>query len=169
MGTDLDIREACSALAAVMATLHQASMDGPWDEPSWPVPAWQSLLADSTVLGKVAVRAGEPCGFLVGRTVADEADILAFGVLPKARRAGIGRRLAADWLDRAAARGATRVFLEVASLNRAARVLYDRLGFCEAGRRPKYYSAGAMVEDALILSISLESKQPTLLTDRLQR
>ena len=61
----------------------------------------------------------------------------------------------------AAARGAVRVFLEVADDNAAARALYARAGFVEAGRRPGYY-AGADGErrDALLLALNLRGALP---------
>ena len=163
---DLPIREAVPAMAAVLADLHQICMDGPWDERAWPTTAWQSLLADPAVYATVVEQAGTPCGFAVGRTVADEGEVLGIGVLPSSRRSGIGGRLAADLLDRAATRGAKRVFLEVAEPNRAARVLYHRLGFQGVGRRRRYYRAAESAVDALTLSISLGPKTSTTLTDR---
>ena len=42
--------------------------------------------------------------------------------------------------------------LEVAIGNAAARALYERAGFVEAGRRPRYYADGG---DALILRARL--------------
>ena len=55
---------------------------------------------------------------------------------PAARRGGQGARLVGEGVLAAAARGATRVCLEVAEDNAAARALYEKAGFVEAGRRP---------------------------------
>ncbi|TQF76591.1 ribosomal-protein-alanine acetyltransferase, partial [Elioraea sp. Yellowstone] len=52
----------------------------------------------------------------------------------------------------AQARGAGRLFLEVAVGNAAARRLYGRLGFREVGQRRGYYPDGA---DALVLALAL--------------
>ena len=61
----------------------------------------------------------------------------------------------------AAARGATRVFLEVAEDNLAARALYERTGFVEAGRRPGYYAAAdGGRRDALLLALNLTGPLP---------
>jgi ribosomal-protein-alanine N-acetyltransferase len=61
----------------------------------------------------------------------------------------------------AAARGATRLFLEVADDNAAALALYARAGFSEAGRRPGYYARPDGVrQDALILALNLAVKLP---------
>ena len=162
---DLPIREALPVMAAVMASLHEICMDGPWDEPAWPTTAWQSLLADPAVHATVVERAGTPCGFAVGRTVLDQGEVLGIGVLPSARRSGIGGRLAADLLDRAATRGAERVFLEVAEPNGAARALYRRLGFQTIGRRQRYYRSSDSAIDALTLAVSLGPRTAAPLTD----
>lgn len=102
-----------------------------------------------------------PDGFLIGRALAGEAELLTLAVAPPARRRGIGATLLAAFLDRAAAAGAGRAFLEVAADNAAARALYARAGFAEAGRRPGYYrrpDGGAT--DALVLARALASADP---------
>lgn len=81
----------------------------------------------------------EPCGFALVRVAADEAEILAIGVLPAARRRGLGRILVDALAHAAGTRGADRVFLEVAEDNSAARALYLAEGFEAVGRRPAYY------------------------------
>ncbi len=45
--------------------------------------------------------------------------------------------------------------LEVAITNQGARQLYERLGFCEVGRRPAYYRRDGKAVDALILARDL--------------
>ena len=97
----------------------------------------------------------EPDGFILIRVVADEAEILTLAVRPAARREGLGARLVEAAVVRAAARGAERMFLEVAEDNVAARALYARTGFVEAGRRRGYYArADGSREDALVLSLN---------------
>jgi [ribosomal protein S18]-alanine N-acetyltransferase len=49
--------------------------------------------------------------------------------------------------------GITSVLLEVRPSNTAARRLYEKMGFSEAGRRPAYYREPQ--EDALLLKISI--------------
>lgn len=101
-------------------------------------------------------RADGPTGFLLGRIVADEAEVLTLAVDPASRRRGIGARLVAAFLAEAAARGAGRAFLEVAADNAAARALYAAAGFAEVARRRGYYRdpAGGAV-DALVLARDL--------------
>ncbi|MCB2111425.1 MAG: GNAT family N-acetyltransferase, partial [Rhodobacteraceae bacterium] len=105
----------------------------------------------------------EPGGFLLGRAVADEAELLTLAVDPALRRRGAGQRLVAQFLAAAAARGAGRAFLEVAETNLAARALYARAGFSEVGRRRGYYrpETGPAV-DALALARATAGKSPAI-------
>ncbi|MCU0899714.1 MAG: GNAT family N-acetyltransferase [Cypionkella sp.] len=94
----------------------------------------------------------ESGGFLMGRAVAGEAELLTLAVAPELRRSGIGTRLLMGFLDGAKCRGATRAFLEVAAGNHAALSLYTRTGFAEAGRRKAYYTGlDGSSDDALVL------------------
>lgn len=95
-------------------------------------------------------------GFLLGRVIAGEAELLTLAVPPEARRQGIGAELVAAFLAEAAGRGAETAFLEVAADNDAARRLYHRAGFAEAGRRRAYYGPAL---DALVLSRALSPRE----------
>lgn len=95
----------------------------------------------------------EPAGFLLGRALAGEAELLTLAVAPGARRTGTGRRLVAQFLAEAAARGAETAFLEVAEDNRAALALYAAAGFAPAGRRRRYYRRqDGSTLDALVMT-----------------
>ncbi|MDO9641442.1 MAG: GNAT family N-acetyltransferase [Pseudotabrizicola sp.] len=98
----------------------------------------------------------ESNGFLLGRAVAGEAELLTLAVLPVARGQGIGARLIQDFLTEAKARAATTAFLEVAAGNDPAIRLYERAGFVLNGRRKAYYaSLDGHRDDALVLSRAL--------------
>ena len=90
------------------------------------------LLAEDPVGEQVA-------GFLVGRLIAEEAEILNLAVAHGYRRRGLGRRLVAEALAVAQARGARQCWLEVRAANQAARDFYRALGFAENSRRRGYY------------------------------
>lgn len=81
----------------------------------------------------------------------DEMHIANIAVAPRFRRKGLGRRLLAHVLNRAAEKGLQSATLEVRASNQAALVLYARFGFVEIGRRPRYYSDNH--EDALLLQL----------------
>ena len=91
-------------------------------------------------------------GFLLGRAVAGEAEVLTLAVAPEARRRGLGRKLVARFLYQARLRGAGSAFLEVSAENAAAIALYESAGFAAAGRRKGYYATpeGARI-DAIVM------------------
>jgi len=134
-----------------LAALHAEAFETPWDAASL------TALLDSP--GVFAVE--QPDGFILIRVVADEAEILTLAVRPAARRNGLGGRLVEAAVVRAAAHGAARMFLEVAEDNVAARALYARAGFVEAGRRRGYYArSDGSREDALILALNFAATLP---------
>ena len=92
----------------------------------------------------------QPAGFLVGREMVDEAEILTICVGLEWRRLGLARKLLNHYLAQSA--GARRVVLEVAVDNVAAIGLYTGLQFQQIGRRPNYYGCGATRTDALIMA-----------------
>jgi ribosomal-protein-alanine N-acetyltransferase len=134
--------------AAEMALVHAASFTTPRP---WSETEIYDLLQSPLVFALT-----EPDGFLLGRVVAGEAELLTVAVAPQNRRAGTGRRLVSGFLAEAQARGAESAFLEVAEANIAARNLYAACGFEHAGRRRGYYHRpDGSPEDALILVRSL--------------
>jgi ribosomal-protein-alanine N-acetyltransferase len=129
-----------------LAAIHAACFPDPWH-----AQAIDDLLA---IPGTFAF-AGDG-GFVLARTAGGEAEILTLAVSPQARRLGTGSRLAQAAADHAFQLGAGALFLEVAAGNRAARALYRRLGFAEAGLRKGYYTQGReKPEDALVLRSNL--------------
>lgn len=101
----------------------------------------------------------EPGGFLMGRVIVDEAEILTLAVDPPYRRQGCATRLVAAFLAEAAQRGASSAFLEVSAANAAAQALYRAAGFCESGRRPSYYTrTDGTAEDAILMTAGLAGR-----------
>lgn len=99
-------------------------------------------------------------GFAIGRTALDEAELATLVVAPDHRRQGIGRALLSAFEAEASARGASRIFLEVAADNDPAIALYTRAGYAQAGRRAGYYRApGGLRIDALVLTRALDAQQ----------
>lgn len=86
------------------------------------------------------------------QVVDDVADLQRIAVAPDARGLGRGRELLDELLAKAASLGATRILLEVAASNDAARGLYASLGFAEIARRRGYYADGT---DALVMELAL--------------
>lgn len=111
--------------------------------------------------GRVALvltEEGRLLGFVVGRDLGEEWEIENVAVAGPARRRGLGTRLVGDLLDRACARGAHSVFLEVRESNRAARALYEKWAFLESGRRKSYYHDPE--EDAVVYRLGFPQADP---------
>lgn len=131
--------------ARLLAVLHAGAFERPWDEA-----AFEALLVTFNVFGLML----DGQGFVLCRTVADEAEILTLAVARPVRRNGVGRALVEAAAATAAARGADSLFLEVASDNAAALALYAATGFEPAGLRRGYYPGGA---DAVVMRLTLNS------------
>jgi ribosomal-protein-alanine N-acetyltransferase len=118
---------------------------------AWSADAYREEIADVRSRHYLAAVDGE--GELLAwagvRVVGDSAEVLTVGVIPAARRRGIGRRLLRALLTEASARGAREAFLEVRVDNLAARRLYAADGFAQVGRRRGYYDAGRV--DAVVM------------------
>jgi ribosomal-protein-alanine N-acetyltransferase len=91
------------------------------------------------VMALISERNGEATGFILGRMVGDETEILNLAVRVEFRRQGEGRALLRELLHRFAGSGVSRVFLEVRESNHGAMAFYEREGFRRIGRREDYY------------------------------
>jgi ribosomal-protein-alanine N-acetyltransferase len=131
---------------AALAALHGRCFTTPRP---WTEPEFAGFLADP--LAFVLVEGDS--GFVLGRVVAGEAEVLTLAVAPEARRRGLGRKLLARFIYQARLRAAETAFLEVAAGNAAARALYLTAGFAESGRRRNYYhSPDDMPDDAIVMA-----------------
>jgi [ribosomal protein S18]-alanine N-acetyltransferase len=119
----------------------------------WSGPTYERL-AQEKMAGWAAESNGRISGFIIARQVAGDVEILNFAVRPDMRRQGIGLRLLNQLLAWAKNARAEKIYLEVRASNQTAQHFYERHGFRETGRRPRYYSAP--VEDALLLALSLK-------------
>lgn len=137
---------------SVLAALHAEAFEDAWSESSI-----GELMAMSGALALLAELDSEGAlGFLLCRQAGSEWEVLTLAVRPAARRRGIGTALVAALCAAAEAAGGEAVILEVALDNDGARLLYDRCGFVEVGRRPAYYARpGARSVDALVLRRAL--------------
>ena len=136
--------EAGIAYAPALAALHAVAFaEDPWDAESF-----KALLSQKGVLALIDPRGG----FLLLRTVVDEAEILTIGVTE--RRQGIGLAMMQAGIAHAAGHGVLKIHLEVAAGNAAALGLYERVGFVQTGRRKAYYPDGG---DALTMMLDIEA------------
>jgi len=134
--------------AAATAVLRESREAANWSEKSYVESlGWRGAVAlASEVEGRVT-------GFVIGRQIADEGEILNLAVIPGRRRRGEGGALLKAALDEFQTRRAGRVFLEVRKSNHAAIAFYGKHGFAETGRRVGYYQDGS--EAAILMEKKL--------------
>ncbi len=152
MDEPLNIRPAGLADAERLVPLERRCFTDPWS-----ALGFGELLAGPFGFGLVAEQERSITGYLVGRAIAGEGEILNLAVAPESRRLGVGSRLLEAALELLIGRGAREVFLEVRETNAAARAMYLRRGFLELGRRRAYYRQP--VEDAIVLRLDLSTSQ----------
>jgi ribosomal-protein-alanine N-acetyltransferase len=96
-------------------------------------------------------------GYGIMSIAAAEAHLLNLFVHPNAQRVGYGRRLLNALLLKAEDADVEKIFLEVRPSNLVALRLYRSVGFEQIGIRPAYYQAERGREDAVVLSLQIDS------------
>jgi [ribosomal protein S18]-alanine N-acetyltransferase len=121
---------------------------------AWSRQSYLEELADTELRHYlVAERDGSVVGSAGLLTIGETAQIVTVGVLPTARRQGIGGQLVQALMTEAGRRRASEVLLEVRIDNVAARKLYEEFGFEVIGTRRGYYDQGRV--DALVMRRAL--------------
>ena len=130
------VRDLALGELEVVAEIYGASFDEPYPEP-----VTASLLRTPGAWCQLAIdtEAGIPLGFVIGRVISDESEILSVGTDPASRRKGVATALMNAASERAISLGAKTLHLEVGEDNPGAVALYKRLEFRATGRRPNYY------------------------------
>lgn len=135
--------------------------DALWLE-KWPekISGWSGAeilksLMNPRVFGFYAVVAQEKVGIIVGRLIAEEAEILTFGVLSHAQKRGVGRSLLDQFIAEVREKKGKFIFLEVAVNNLKAITLYESLGFVESSMRDSYYCVEGQRIDAWLFKMDL--------------
>ena len=106
-------------------------------------------LTNALALWLVAVEDGQVAGYVGSQTVCNETDMMNVAVTADFRRRGIGEQLVIALVEELKALESHSLTLEVRASNTPAQAMYEKLGFTEVGRRPRYYQNPK--EDALIL------------------
>jgi len=122
---------------------------------AWSRAAYLEEIADTELRYYLVAEAdgGEILGDGGLLTIAETAQIVTVGVLPHARRQGVGRILVRALIDEARRRRADEVLLEVRVDNDAAQKLYESEGFSAIGTRKGYYDHGRV--DAVVMRLGL--------------
>ena len=132
--------------AAALAEIHALAF-----RDSWSPGEIAAMIRGAGAFGFVARKDGEITGFVLCRTIADEAEVLTLATAPPHRRGGVASGLVDAASSHAAARGAAKLFLEVAEDNHAAIALYRGFGFEQVGSRAGYYSRPGGAIAALVM------------------
>lgn len=120
--------------AVSLTTLHERAMDKGWSEADFTA---HLKAASDDVLG--LYDEGELCGFVIARTLFDQAEILTLAVDATRRKRGFGQALMTAAEHAITLRGGEIIFLDVADDNTAAIALYRTIGFVHYASRPGYY------------------------------
>jgi len=136
--------EDCEQVAAIEAV----SFSMPWS-----LKAFTETVQKSNFRYFVAEEDGEVLGYCGFLYVLDEAEIPNVCVKASARKQGIGKQMMTVLIEEAAKLGMAVLYLEVRESNRAARSLYESLGFVENGIRKNFYEQP--VENAVLMSKTL--------------
>lgn len=133
-----------AAHVSAVAALEKQCFRDPWSERSVageldnPLSLWLVCMEDDRVVGYVG-----------SQTVMGETDMMNVAVDAAFRRRGIAELLILALIEKLKEKESHCLSLEVRAGNEPAICLYQKLGFAQVGRRPKYYRNPR--EDALIL------------------
>lgn len=126
-----------------LARLHQNCFDDPWSRADLAhllaLPGGFGLLARLFERNLSGLDGMRGAGFALCRVVRDEGELLSIGVGPTYRRRSIGAALLQESMERCRQAGAVSMFLEVATDNASAQMLYRAFGFGQVGKREGYY------------------------------
>jgi ribosomal protein S18 acetylase RimI-like enzyme len=128
----LDIRSARSLAPAERAGLFTAAYDGyllPFRIDEQQLTGMDAAFDIDVDASRIALRDGEPVGLGNLGVRGEDAWIGGVGVVPAARRSGVGEGLMLALHDQARERGVRRVWLEVILENTGAFALYEKLGY----------------------------------------
>lgn len=147
----MTIREMTRETGVQVAALEALCFTDAWSERSIlaelenPFAIWLTAMEGEQLAGYLGIQYGP-----------DGADIMNIAVDPAFRGQGVARALMEEMLTRLKGMGLKWLTLEVRASNGPAIGLYQRFGFRQVGRRPKYYRKP--VEDALLMTKFFEEE-----------
>jgi ribosomal-protein-alanine N-acetyltransferase len=144
----MKIRKMTEADLAAVHEIEKSIFSMPWSEKSF-----CEACSRSENIYLVAEENGEILGYAGMWQAADEGEITNVAVKETARRRGIAQALLEQLLQEGVQSGTNVFFLEVRESNTAARKLYEKLGFLQAGIRKNFYERP--VEHAVVMSRTL--------------
>lgn len=152
----IHLRPAVAADISAMLAIEQAATSHPWTRNLFES-SFGERYFNTVAVSTDSTGTAEIAGFYIGEYIAGEASLFDIAVHPKFQGQGIGQLLVDEFLAQGEARGASYFFLEVRESNQSAIRLYERSGFCQCGRRPRYYPTATGTEDALLYALSYQN------------
>lgn len=146
----LELRPARVEDVAAVATLEAQAFPDPWPKHLFLQEIGQPLRFQRVIVD----RQGGLAAYLFACWQLDELHILKVATHPAYRRHGLATSLLEAAHEEARRQRGRGLILEVRPSNRAALLLYRRLGYQVVGRRPRYYSDG---EDATVMFLPVQS------------
>lgn len=146
------IRPMCAvdleSVQAIARTLPEA--------PQWPDASYRKAIAHDGLPSRVALVAedtttGAIVGFVVAQVIPPDAELETIAVAKNAQAQGVGRKMFVELADRLRAQNIASLHLEVRISNAKTLGFYQRLGFRQIGRRPRYYAHP--IEDAVLMTL----------------
>ena len=141
---DINIRMLEKQDIAALAEIESRSFSMPWSASDF-----EDLLSRDYCFYMVAEADGNVVACAGFTNICNEANIDNVVVAEAYRGQGIAQALLAELIKRGEADGVEAFTLEVRVSNRAAIHVYEKMGFCSEGVRPRFYERP--VEDALIM------------------
>jgi len=152
------IRSATLAdVPAILAIERQSASAAHWSQHEYEklVKCGAVWIAEPAIAEQGTEPSTKLCGFVCVKVVTAEVEIENIVVATEFLRQGIADRLLHVLIRQARILATSTILLEVRESNLAARRLYEKHGFLESGRRPKYYNNPC--EDAILYALRFES------------
>lgn len=142
MGLEYDTKRSGLIIRKFLPQDAQALMAIAQESPeaaSWSLESYLKLSAERGSVALIAENGAETSGFLIGRGVADQAEVLNLAVRRNVRRRGQGTALLAAALREFGLQDVRSVYLEVRESNTGAIAFYECHGFTKTDLRKAYY------------------------------
>ena len=143
----ITIKKVGAEFAPFLSKLHQATFTQHWTEEDF-----TAMFSVRSTQAFIAEIAGEAVGFILTRSILDQAELISIATIVPQRKLGVAAKLSGSAMADAKQRGAAQMFLEVAERNISAMQLYSKLGFVKTGLRKAYYADG---DNAVLMARSL--------------
>jgi ribosomal-protein-alanine acetyltransferase len=129
----------------LLAVIHGRCFDDGWNAESF-----ENMLSQDIFFGFLNQEKTVQ-GFILGKMLCCELEIITFCVLPEFRNRGVGKKLIGEIEAHAQNHCVKKVFLEVSEDNPTTRKIYENSGYVEISRRFKYYHTKNGNFDAVVM------------------